>query len=233
MEYNKAITFGLSENREVRNWSEVYIVSDEIDKLVVTGISSWIFQTQKFKTVNAIKVADFLEHSMSTGSNSFLVIYICLGSNENSYNDINAILSRRVEGVSLLVMDIFSVLEGIHIKRILTEPNAGILCGNLSGDEVVDYIDGLQKLGWVMSNSLKEQLVDNMDVSKSTESIATSSYSAKEKRILEAAIQGLSLKQTAEAVGISANTVAVYRSKMMKRAGVRSISELIRIVNEN
>ena len=51
---------------------------------------------------------------------------------------------------------------------------------------------------------------------------------AREREVLEHAAQGLHAKEIAAALGISARTVEVHKSRIMEKLEVRNIGELVR-----
>jgi RNA polymerase sigma factor (sigma-70 family) len=51
---------------------------------------------------------------------------------------------------------------------------------------------------------------------------------ARERQVLERAAQGLHAKEIAAALGISARTVEVHKSRIMEKLGVRNVAELVR-----
>lgn len=51
---------------------------------------------------------------------------------------------------------------------------------------------------------------------------------AREREVLEHAVKGLHAKEIARALGISARTVEVHKTRVMAKLGVRNIAELVR-----
>jgi RNA polymerase sigma factor (sigma-70 family) len=55
-----------------------------------------------------------------------------------------------------------------------------------------------------------------------------SRLTAREREVLEQAAQGLHAKEIAAALGISARTVEVHKTRIMDKLGVRNVAELVR-----
>lgn len=51
---------------------------------------------------------------------------------------------------------------------------------------------------------------------------------AREREVLEQAVKGLHAKEIARALGISARTVEVHKTRLMAKLGVRNVAELVR-----
>lgn len=187
-----------------------------------------LLQISKFKSIQSVGLNSFLDLQNEHSENNLLVLYVCISKDEQSFQDITELLQQRKLGVSLLIIDVFCELKLKQIRHLLNETDTGLISGNISGDDVVNYIEVFRRIGWVISNNVKAQLLQLGREQEAAQNLDKEAYSQTEQKIIDAALRGLNIKQTAEEVGLSTNTVAVYRSKMMKRGGVRSIADLLR-----
>lgn len=75
--------------------------------------------------------------------------------------------------------------------------------------------------------ALEERRIKHADARRSeTEKLAV--LTSREREVLDHAARGLHAKEIARALGISARTVEVHKSRIMAKLGVRNVAELVR-----
>ena len=75
--------------------------------------------------------------------------------------------------------------------------------------------------------ALEEQRIQTDD-SRRRDSAKLERLTAREREVLEHAVQGLHAKEIAAALGISPRTVEVHKTRIMEKLGVRNVAELVR-----
>jgi len=114
-----------------------------------------------------------------------------------------------------------------EIKKLLTLKGVGVVSHNISLGELLDYINKLcdSETSWVLSEDIQRRLLENMLAPEPTKYLDI--LTVMERKVIMLAKKGHSIKQTAAELKLSKYTVAGYRCRILKKAGVHSMVELI------
>lgn len=217
------------EQAENVNWKHIYVVSTQRRRLLVAGISGWLTLLGKYDNIFTMDSDDFNSNSKDIILPDSLVLFICLGEHENIViSEFVKLVKMDNNDIPVLVMDIHSSMRVAEVKEILMMKKCGVIRGDFTETEVLGYIDSLYHHDWLMCDRVKLMLLSSVPEQEKSIQLKLDQYSTTEQRIIEAAQRGLNIVETAEEIGLSPNTVAVYRSKLMKKAGIKSMAKLYR-----
>src|SRR5690606_10276647 len=102
----------------------------------------------------------------------------------------------------------------------------GYLTYECDEDEIIHAVFALKKGEKFYCNKVLDIVLNKHLYKKENESCEPTSLSERETQIVKLLARGQTNKQVAEKLIISPHTVHTYRKNIMKKIGVRSISEL-------
>ncbi len=115
-----------------------------------------------------------------------------------------------------------------YIKALTMQGKTAVVGSESTLDELSSYItelySGAKK--WIFSPDILGSLIEDVLIGSNTD-INRLKLSKKEKQVIEYAHKGLSIAETARELHLSANTVAAYRSRILKKTGNASINQLV------
>ncbi len=134
----------------------------------------------------------------------------------------------------VLIITLFRI-RNEYIQQIIALGNTAIVSAAISGKELHDYVEQLHNGShWLLSRDIQETLLEQLlRNSTAKNAVASDRFTAKEKKIIALAQRGCNIIRTAKTLNLSPNTVASYRSKMLKKAGVHSMAELLEKYNDS
>jgi FixJ family two-component response regulator len=146
-----------------------------------------------------------------------------------------------------IVLDIrMSGMSGLEMQRCLTErgPNLPVIVVTAHGDVaaarqafLADAVDFIEKPfdGELLLQAIETALSGVRAVSGAREPSSASAMkaalSAREREVLALIVKGMHNRRIAEELGISHRTVEVHKARVMEKMGVKSIIELVRLVD--
>jgi DNA-binding NarL/FixJ family response regulator len=95
-------------------------------------------------------------------------------------------------------------------------------------DELVDAIRAVHTKGAFLQSDMLHAVVERIDHAPPAESDAPPSLTEREKQIVRLIAEGLTGREIADRLCISAKTVVTHRANVMEKIGVHSTAELIR-----
>lgn len=120
--------------------------------------------------------------------------------------------------------------ESMFIKRMLEAGVSGYVTKNVDKDELVRVIHKVAKGEKHFSEEVTAQLMNNFSAQTSS---PVESLTKREKEILQLISQGLTDKQIAEKVFLSALTVISHRKNILSKLGLKNKVEITRFAMEN
>lgn len=115
-----------------------------------------------------------------------------------------------------------AIVTATSIKGILISASAVELLRNFLQNTHTDT--GLYICPILKDHIVSDFLQESSDDSKYNKEMI---FSANEFKILKYAAMGMSIAEIASTLNLSPNTIAVYRSKMIRKSGTKSIAQLI------
>jgi two-component system invasion response regulator UvrY len=131
--------------------------------------------------------------------------------------------------VPVLVLSIFP--EEQYALRALKAGAAGYVMKNCEAEVLVEAIRKVSGGGKYVSESMVEKLVSGLG--KSSEGAPHELLSDREFEVFRKLAAGNSVRDIAETMALSVKTVSTYRSRILKKMGLKSNAELIHYAAEN
>jgi DNA-binding NarL/FixJ family response regulator len=120
--------------------------------------------------------------------------------------------------------------ESMFIKRMLEAGVSGYVTKNVDKDELVRVIHKVANGEKHFSDEVTAQLMNNFSAPSSS---PVDSLTKREKEILKLIAQGLTDKEIAEKVFLSALTVISHRKNILSKLGLKNKAEITRFAMEN
>jgi two-component system, NarL family, response regulator NreC len=121
--------------------------------------------------------------------------------------------------------------DELYVAEALHFGAAGYLLKEATSGELLEAIRTVAKGGLYLSSNLNKKTVNELLNSFKTGNHSRDPYitlTARERTILPLAAEGLTSAIIGEKLSISARTVEVHRSRLMKKLGLKSQTELVR-----
>jgi len=127
----------------------------------------------------------------------------------------------------LLVLSTFTDEHNVHAA--LTAGARGYLLKTANSKELSAAVGAVKGGAFYFSPSIADLIVPNYVLKSALpEDSRPDALSSREREVLQWLAQGKSTKEIAASLGISARTVEGHRSRLMKKVGAHTSSELIR-----
>jgi DNA-binding NarL/FixJ family response regulator len=115
------------------------------------------------------------------------------------------------------------------VRRALAVGGSGYLLKDSAVEDLIRALDAAVKGGVYLSPELASNLLRDYEQTKRLPASSTPEpLSVREIKLLRLIAIGLRNKDMADRLGLSPNSVATYRSRLLKRLGCNSTAELIR-----
>lgn len=128
-----------------------------------------------------------------------------------------------------IIVFCLDVIEFKYLKDIISKGVNGVISKYASEAEVININEKIYEHKFQLCSTFQELVLNNSFNNVEYEQ----NFTEKEMMILNEAIKGSDIKQTAENLNLSPNTVAVYRAKMLKKTGMNSMQQLIANVRKS
>lgn len=128
----------------------------------------------------------------------------------------------------VIILSMYETTE--HIFRVLKAGARGYLLKESAGKEVITAIREVNAGRRYLSQRIEEKVIDDYLVRKKTSETQSplESLSSRERQILQMVAEGKSSAAIAEVLFISPKTVETYRSRLMKKLGIKDLPGLIK-----
>lgn len=120
-----------------------------------------------------------------------------------------------------------------EIREVAKLGSVAIVSSKASKNDLLVCINKLENEQVVLCPQMQDRIIHNLlEKYDNRDSKGSKEFSKTEQAIIETAKKGYSMKEAAEELNLSKNTIAAYRSKIMKKADVKSMAQLISILSE-
>jgi len=134
-------------------------------------------------------------------------------------------ICERQPGSKVLILSMHGSTE--HIYRALQAGARGYLLKESAGAEVVTAVHALHTGRIYMGEKIAETAMQDY-LARCPSTSPIDSLSSREREILQLIVDGRSNTETASVLSLSVKTVETYRSRMLQKLGIKSISELVK-----
>lgn len=183
--------------------------------LFADSFSALIERLELFNTVHTFNEERELTQFLI--KNSKARIYLFIDYYLKNGNALPLINQAKRLNKNVVIIVISSVVSPIAIANILSYNPHGFVSKSSGLDTILECLDTIEHCARYVSPIIRE-----IDLASST-----IPFSARELEILQHFASGLSIAQTAERTFLSKHTVVSHRRKMMAKANVNSITDLL------
>ena len=131
--------------------------------------------------------------------------------------------------IQVVILSMYATPE--HIFRALQAGARGYLLKESAGVEVVDAICTVCDDQSYLSQKISEKLIADYVRRRAATGIDESPLALltpREQEVFQLVIEGMSSAEIARLLGLSPKTIDTYRSRMMRKLGVRNLLDLVR-----
>ncbi len=147
-------------------------------------------------------------------------------------NDVD-LIERVVAAQPKLPILVLTMHADPHIARRALEAGAlGYLTKDTSPELLIDAVHHVAAGRDYVDPSLSGALIRSLNAAPESP-VQVSELSARERQVLVALVEGRSVIDIAAALGLAANTVSTYKSRLMDKLGQASLSDLVRYALRN
>ena len=114
--------------------------------------------------------------------------------------------------------------------RVMRMGAAGFLTKDAAGEQLVQAIRAVVTRGKYVSPSVAEHLA--LDVDATTRRVTREDLSERERQVLAGIAAGQGLTAIASTMSLSVKTVSTYRTRLLRKLGLRSNADLVRYAIE-
>lgn len=207
---------------------DICILTNTPNNILEQSIKAWLLHSFEVKLVETSSFDLTKKFKPET-----LFLFLLLKSN-NANNEISSVVNNiRSKGFNnhILVID-FDNINITQVRHLLAVPNCSIVNGNASEQQILNYLQQLLYQERVISSDIQERIIDAFLLKESKQQKRNSAFdlngfSKLEQAIIDMAIKGFNIQETAAKLELSPNTIAVYRSKMLRKSGLGSFVQLV------
>ncbi|OAI52088.1 hypothetical protein AYO46_06500 [Betaproteobacteria bacterium SCGC AG-212-J23] len=124
----------------------------------------------------------------------------------------------------LLVLSMHSNPE--YVRQALLAGALGYVLKESAGAVLVEAVRQVQAGRRYLSESLDEDALQHLDESSERDPLAP--LSAREREVLRHTVEGRTIAETAQALGLSPKSVETYRSRMMSKLAIEDLPALVK-----
>jgi DNA-binding NarL/FixJ family response regulator len=136
-------------------------------------------------------------------------------------------------GIKVIILSMYASKE--HIYQAFQAGARGYLLKETSVEELIDAIKAVSDGRRFLSQALADTVIDEYFLRREGAPASTpmDSLSARERQILQLVAEGRSTKEIAGLLHLSGSSVSTYRSRLMKKLGLKDLTGLIKFAVEN
>ena len=116
----------------------------------------------------------------------------------------------------------------IHVEQALRAGACGYMVKTGSAKELLHAVEMIRDGQTYVSSSVMEQVMESMVRDRTTPRTGLASLTPREREVLRLVAEGLSGKEIAATLGVSAKTIETHRSRIMEKLGIHKVSGLVR-----
>lgn len=204
------------DNRIFNNLSAI-VLDDH--RLFADSFAKFIEFTSLFRSVNVFyHEQDLMQYLIRFRTTDTLYLFVDYYMKDRSLPGFLNDLKRLSKNTKIIVVS--SITNSYLIQDLLKYSPDGIIGKAASADELIDCIHEVANSRVYISSELRNIL----DSGKDEQNVP---FTLREIELLRYFSKGLSIKETAEELGLSKHTIAAHRRKMMAKTHTTSITGLL------
>jgi DNA-binding NarL/FixJ family response regulator len=135
-------------------------------------------------------------------------------------------LAQDPEGPRLLVLSMHD--SQMHVEQALRAGACGYMVKTGSAKELLHAVEMIREGQTYVSSAVMEQVMESMVRDRHVPRTGIACLTPREREVLRLIAEGLSGKQIAATLGVSAKTIETHRSRIMEKLGIHKVSGLVR-----
>lgn len=134
--------------------------------------------------------------------------------------------------IQIIILSMYATKE--HIYQAFQAGARGYVLKETSVQELVEAIKKVAAGNRFLSQTLSETVIDEYFLQRDGKTYHSplDSLSSRERQIFQLVAEGKSSKEIASSLHLSQSTVSTYRSRLMKKLGLKDLTALIRFAME-
>ena len=200
----------------------VLVVDDHA--IVREGICSLLSRRKDFEIVG--QAADGRQALMQVAAHQPDVVLMDIAMPEMNGLEATREIIKAFPATRILVLTQYENKE--YVVPLLRAGAAGYILKRARANELVEAIRAVHADGVYLPNHLAHTLVNALANSDSESNDKQSTLTEREQEVVRWVSEGLSSREIADRLSISAKTVDTHRANIMKKVGVHNAAELIR-----
>lgn len=201
------------------------IIYQNADTLFSAGLKSLLETSRKY-TIQTAGPGD-LFHILNSFQGALLLMVWTEANNEAMLAEISNMQDQSVFPPILIITESFPSIS--QIRKLLTYENIGLISSQTNEVYLHEFIGERlsRKDKFSISRDIQSLLIKSVIEPRIFPNNDWSELTSVETKIVELAKQGFNLEETAKELLLSKNTVAVYRSRILKKTEYGSFKKLI------
>lgn len=198
-------------------------IADDHD-LIRNGFAGLVEPEEDMVLVGQARTAAELLSRLAAARPDVVVLDICLP--DRSGLDVIREIKTQSARTRVLVLSMHP--EGRYAHRAIADGAAGYLTKDAAAEELITAIRRIHERGRYVSATLAEELA--MELATPEEAAPHRELSDREFQLLLMIGEGRSMREAADRLRLSINTVNSYRRRLLKKMSLNSNNEIIRYV---
>lgn len=116
----------------------------------------------------------------------------------------------------------------LHVEQALRAGACGYMVKTGSAKELLHAVEMIRDGQTYVSSAVMEQVMESMVRGRTAPRTGFASLTPREREVLRLIAEGLSGKEIAAALGVSAKTIETHRSRIMEKLEIHKVSGLVR-----
>lgn len=202
------------------------VIADD-HELIRNGFAALVSGETDMKLMGAARTAGELADLLRRQTPDVIVLDIGLPDR----NGLDVLRDIRGNNVAVRILVLSMHPEERYAQRAFAAGASGYLTKDSASEELVTAIRRVHGRGYYVSDALADELVH--DIWNRDSSLPHTTLSNREYELLLMIGEGRTMREAAERLHLSINTVNSYRRRLMEKMHRRSTPELIRYVLDN
>lgn len=203
---------------------KILIMSSSKMQIYVEGIKTILESTGQSQVLHKIIEGNFNDKVIMIFQPTIILIILDDIVNQK----LNYINTHIESNFPFLIIDLIK-MENDKLKEILSfKRKMGVVSASMSSEQLLHYIEHLHHTNqnWILSHDIQERIINEF-LNDSNPKTNKANYTDIELEIARLAKKGYSIVDMSKHLDLSPNTIATYRSKMLKKSGLKSMNQLI------